>query len=180
MSIYCSDHNMCVAEYQTGMSRVGLLSDSAAFKRFYFYPGGVGVGREFSENYGISKWSIGEGGAGARAVLTFARINGEEFGEFVSTVGMRKNPLIFELGQNYPNPFNSTTFIEFNLLSSSQITLTIYDMTGRVVDRVLDEYKSQGHYSMKWTAPGALASGVYFYQLQSARQSKIKKFVYLQ
>lgn len=75
----------------------------------------------------------------------------------------------FTLEQNYPNPFNPTTTIRYRLEQPSQVRLSIFDITGREVMRVFDEYQFGGSYSVTWKGRDQsghqLASGVYFAQL---------------
>jgi len=74
----------------------------------------------------------------------------------------------FALGQNYPNPFNPTTQIVFDLPKAGEVTLTVYDMTGRVVSTLVNGYKSAGRYDVTFDGSG-LASGAYIYRLQAGR-----------
>jgi hypothetical protein len=75
----------------------------------------------------------------------------------------------FQLEQNYPNPFNPSTTIRYKLQQPGQVRLSIFDMTGREVMRVIDQYQLGGSYSVTWNGRDAagqpLASGVYFAQL---------------
>jgi len=63
--------------------------------------------------------------------------------------------------RNYPNPFNSSTTIEYNILESTHVTLTIYNFTGQVVKIMRDEYQKAGNYSVTWNA-SRMPSGLYF------------------
>jgi len=65
---------------------------------------------------------------------------------------------------NYPNPFNPSTHIKFELKQSAKITLKIFDISGREVKTLVNEYRQPGHYSETFDA-GQLSSGVYFYSL---------------
>jgi hypothetical protein len=75
-------------------------------------------------------------------------------------------PASFELGQNYPNPFNPNTKINFSVPKASFVTLKVYDAVGRQVGVLADEYKQAGSYTVSYDA-GRLASGVYYYTMQS-------------
>jgi hypothetical protein len=74
------------------------------------------------------------------------------------------------IGQNYPNPFNPSTRINYTLKKDAQIRLTVYDITGREVGLLVNQYQSKGTYAVTWNSPenrwGQLASGVYFARLQ--------------
>lgn len=73
-------------------------------------------------------------------------------------------PAGFEIKQNYPNPFNPSTTIEYSISKASHVMLKIYDVVGRQVGIVADEYKQAGNYKVNFDA-GRLSSGVYFYTL---------------
>ena len=67
--------------------------------------------------------------------------------------------------ENYPNPFNSTTVIRWQSPISGQTTLVVFDVFGRKVKTLFDEFKQQGEYTMHFES-GELPSGTYFYQLR--------------
>jgi len=74
-------------------------------------------------------------------------------------------PKHYRLFQNYPNPFNPTTTIEFSLPTTADVSLVIYNVTGQVVERLVDHQSmTPGSHSVEW-APHSLPSGVYFYRL---------------
>ncbi|MEE8577915.1 MAG: T9SS type A sorting domain-containing protein, partial [candidate division Zixibacteria bacterium] len=79
---------------------------------------------------------------------------------------------------NYPNPFNPTTTIHFDLPTSSQVTLTIYNVLGREVARLVDSYYPAGEHQVEWNATDA-SSGVYFYRIQTENFAQSKKMVLL-
>ncbi|MBS1492212.1 MAG: S8 family peptidase [Bacteroidetes bacterium] len=72
----------------------------------------------------------------------------------------------YELAQNYPNPFNPTTKINFSIPKQGFVTLRIYDVVGKEVAKLVSEIKTPGVYSVDFNA-SALASGIYFYRLES-------------
>jgi hypothetical protein len=86
-------------------------------------------------------------------------------------------PVKFELSQNYPNPFNPTTKINFSLPKDSRVTLTIFDISGREVSRLLnDEFKQADYYTMQFNGSN-LSSGVYFYRIQAGDFIESKKMM---
>jgi hypothetical protein len=87
-------------------------------------------------------------------------------------------PKEFRLEQNYPNPFNPSTAIEFALPKVSKVTLKIYDILGREVTTLLDEEMQPGEYKVVFEA-NELASGVYFYRLQTQDFVRVKKLMLL-
>jgi len=86
--------------------------------------------------------------------------------------------LSYTLEQNYPNPFNSTTYIRFTIPQSGRITIKVYDLMGREVSTLLDRYQEAGRYDVIFQAD-ELASGIYFYQLQSSDFVATKKLILL-
>ena len=82
----------------------------------------------------------------------------------------------FTLFQNYPNPFNPTTKISWQSSVSSWQTLKIYDVLGKEVATLVDEYKPAGSYEVEFNASG-LTSGVYFYRLNAGIFTETKKLI---
>jgi len=72
----------------------------------------------------------------------------------------------YSLAQNYPNPFNPETSISFTLANDSNVKLSVYDITGRIVKELLNGKKSKGAYTVNFNASG-IASGVYFYRMEA-------------
>ncbi|MCX7875098.1 MAG: YCF48-related protein [Melioribacteraceae bacterium] len=86
-------------------------------------------------------------------------------------------PKVFALEQNYPNPFNPTTTISFTLQEDGLTTLKIYDLLGREVKTLVNEELKAGQIHRINFDGSGLASGVYFYKLESKSMSMIRKFV---
>ena len=95
-------------------------------------------------------------------------------------------PSSFELFQNYPNPFNPATTISFSVpsledysgKSAHHVVLKVFDLLGKEVATLVDEEKQAGNYKVTFDA-GKLASGVYFYRLQSDDFVLTKKLMLL-
>lgn len=86
-------------------------------------------------------------------------------------------PSSFELKQNYPNPFNPNTSIEYNITKSSFVTLKVFDVLGRQVALLADEFKTAGNYKVTFDA-AKLSSGIYYYSLTTDNGfSETKKMV---
>ncbi len=83
-----------------------------------------------------------------------------------------------QLFQNYPNPFNPTTNIRFSLPRREHVTLKIFDLLGREVAALVEEYLGPGEHSVVFDGRG-LSSGVYFYRLQAGAFLGQKKLVLL-
>jgi hypothetical protein len=84
----------------------------------------------------------------------------------------------FALLQNYPNPFNPSTKIAFSLKTAGQTKLTVYDLLGREVAVLVDGVQSAGSHIVAFSG-ARFASGVYFYRLETAGTSIVKKMMLL-
>lgn len=84
----------------------------------------------------------------------------------------------FLLNQNYPNPFNSSTTIYYNVPSAGATVLKVYDILGREVTTLVDEFKAPGTYKVNFYA-GSLAGGVYVYSVTSGGRRESRKLVLL-
>jgi hypothetical protein len=90
-------------------------------------------------------------------------------------INQNKNvPRIYSLSQNYPNPFNPTTKIEYSIPKAGNVELKVYDILGREVAVLMNEFKQTGRYSVKFEGD-KFASGVYFYTLRSGDFNETKK-----
>lgn len=90
-----------------------------------------------------------------------------------------ETPKVFSLSQNYPNPFNPSTNITFSLPEQAEVTLAVYDITGREVAKVINaKVLPAGNHSLEFDASG-LNSGVYLYTLTAGNRSQTKKFTLL-
>ncbi|HEX2984875.1 MAG TPA: T9SS type A sorting domain-containing protein, partial [Ignavibacteriales bacterium] len=87
-------------------------------------------------------------------------------------------PLSYELKQNYPNPFNPTTRIAFTLPNPGNVKITVYNSLGQQVSELLNEQLGAGSHNVEFNAAG-MASGVYFYKIESGSFSNIKKMMLL-
>ena len=87
-------------------------------------------------------------------------------------------PLVFGLDQAYPNPFNAETRIGYTLDRTSFTRLAIYDVTGRLVDVLVDGEMPVGRHMVSFNAEG-LASGIYFYRIDAGDRFEVKRMVLL-
>ena len=85
-------------------------------------------------------------------------------------------PEQFVLSQNYPNPFNPSTAIKFDIPKSSPVKLSVFDVTGREIEVLVNENLSAGSYSVSWDA-GKVSSGIYFYRLTAGDFVQTKKMM---
>jgi len=77
-----------------------------------------------------------------------------------------KIPQEFVLKQNYPNPFNPKTIISYQVPLISEVELSIYNLLGQKITKLVSEKQSAGTYKVEWDATG-FASGLYFYRLET-------------
>lgn len=87
-------------------------------------------------------------------------------------------PVKYVLYQSYPNPFNPTTNIKYSIPNSGMVSLKVYDILGREVTSLVDEYEKSGTYTVRFTAKN-LASGVYFYRIKAGKFVQTKKLMLL-
>jgi hypothetical protein len=87
-------------------------------------------------------------------------------------------PATYSLSQNYPNPFNPSTTITYELPRASQVNLTVFDILGREVSVLVNDRKDAGVYEEKFDG-SRLASGVYFYRLQTGDFVQTKRLMIL-
>ncbi len=87
-------------------------------------------------------------------------------------------PSFIALAQNYPNPFNPSTTIQFELPAPGYVKLSVFDMLGREVRTLIDEYRSTGQQIVRFDATN-LASGVYYYTLKREGSALTKRMILL-
>jgi len=116
-----------------------------------------------------------------QSITAFNDSVGTEAGEDVSNM-----PEEFLLSQNYPNPFNPSTTIEYTIPnvvtryipSLQHVTLKVYDVLGREIAALVNEYQIPGKYSVEFrTLNAELPTGIYFYKLTSGSLSQSKKML---
>jgi len=89
-------------------------------------------------------------------------------------------PNQFSLKQNFPNPFNPETVIGYQLPVQSRVTLKVYDILGREVTTLVNEFLQPGTYNSQFSIRNSqLPSGVYFYQLKAGNFLETKKMILL-
>ena len=85
-------------------------------------------------------------------------------------------PTTYSISQNYPNPFNPTTQIQYTIEKPGNVSLVVYDILGRKVAELVNEFQQSGQYKVNFDA-SRLASGVYIYKIESGSFSSIKKMM---
>jgi flagellar hook assembly protein FlgD len=122
----------------------------------------VGIIRRESEGVGL--------------ILKGAWVNGVMYGDTTTSVDDHEKETVsstFLLCQNYPNPFNSNTTINYLLKEAipTMTQLSIYNLSGKEIKKLIHEKQDAGEYSVKWDGKDnfgkEVGNGVYIYQLKS-------------
>ena len=105
------------------------------------------------------------------------------FADYASQDKTSLSPNVFSLHQNYPNPFNPTTLIKYDLAEDALVSISIYDVTGRMVKSLINMNQSTGDHSFRWDATNnigeAVSAGMYIYTIQAGEYKDTKKMVLL-
>jgi Secretion system C-terminal sorting domain len=187
--------------YVIGKSKAVAAYFNFVMDMAYFSPDYVGRFTQWADSIGASKTMIGvlnddndlaQATAAAAwqpasppkaGIMVYAANNLKSYTDSVFTalggvLGVKTNPVPekFALLQNYPNPFNPTTTIAYSLPARAHVTLQIYDVLGREVRTLVDEYQSAGSHTALFDA-SKLSSGVYFYRITAGELTSVKKLV---
>ena len=89
-------------------------------------------------------------------------------------------PQVFYLGQNYPNPFKEKTIIKYCVASATRVTLTVYDVKGNEIRKLVDEEKDPGTYEVEFSARHSCESrnpkaSTYLYRLVAGEYKSEKE-----
>lgn len=190
--LYCADVSVKNVFSQPVLSKIVTGRTSSNYGLFWRQALGIGI--YYQEN-----WIAIVTATGNKYDLTYAKINGVEYGQLVD-VEDEKNflPQEFSLSQNFPNPFNPSTTIKFSVPSVGaehvqplHVLLKVYDLLGREIATLVNEEKAPGNYEVTFNGESrlgeSLPSGVYFYRLQARNYSlgaeqgfsATKKMIYL-
>ncbi len=127
-------------------------------------------GSAVADDLGHFLWSGTASGPSVTATATDEAGNTSEFSAPVLTHAAQEDEMepveMTELGQNYPNPFNAATAIAFSVPRTTHAELSILNLAGEEVERLLDQTVSPGFYRLRWQATGQ-TSGIYWYRLRT-------------
>lgn len=139
----------------------------------------IGLGNSPAVDSVIIQWPSGTiDRYGSREMNKFYEaVEGQSLSVGINQLGS-EIPKKFALHQNYPNPFNPETLIEFQLPSSTIIKLTIFDSIGKEVALLVNRELNAGTYRYKFNASN-LASGIYYYSLETENFFESKKMILL-
>ena len=134
---------------------------------------GFNEGELFTPTFKVYKYSTGE----------IIDLNGGNIPEFednaIYMISSLSNTIIpdkYILFPAYPNPFNPITSIEYALPNDSFVSLSVYDINGRLVDQLVNTYKVLGHHKISWNA-GKYATGLYFIKLIAGEYQNTQKVI---
>ena len=94
----------------------------------------------------------------------------------IKNISRRLLPFEYELQQNYPNPFNNRTTIIYQLGKPGKVNLSIYDVSGQLVEVLEDGIKLPNKYRSTWNG-SRFASGIYFIKLSSGNHTAVRKML---
>jgi len=78
--------------------------------------------------------------------------------------------------RNFPNPFNPTTRITYGLSENSDVQIIVYDISGKQIQSLLNDFQSPGYHSINWDA-ASYPSGMYFAEIKAGKYKHIKKLM---
>ncbi|HLX12769.1 MAG TPA: T9SS type A sorting domain-containing protein, partial [Bacteroidota bacterium] len=125
-----------------------------------------GGGKPFAIKIGSSEIALGGGGS--------LRIPNAQTPIAIESAGKTDFSNSYVLEQNYPNPFNPSTKLRFGIPATTQVSLKIYDVTGRMVATLVDDKRAAGNYEVEWNAQN-VSSGIYFYKLTAGGTTVARK-----
>ena len=92
-------------------------------------------------------------------------------------------PSVFSLSQNYPNPFNPYTNIRYDIPKDVFLNISIYDMTGKMINNIVNQHQNPGHFSVVWDGKNTkgenVAAGMYIYMIDAGEFRQTKKMILL-
>ncbi len=102
--------------------------------------------------------------------------SGESSKQFSKESKIVKEPTEYSLAQNFPNPFNPSTTIKYALPKAGNVVLKVYDVLGKEVATLVNDFKETGRYQVEFDA-SKLSSGMYIYKLTSDKFTEVKKMM---
>jgi hypothetical protein len=122
-----------------------------------------------SSFFTFTKSTIADGGTLVMDALCLGEL-------FPGEIPIASQPMAFGLGEVYPNPFNPSTAISYKLSVAGHVSLQVYDVTGRLVARLVNGTQEAGIYKVTFDGSN-LASGLYFVMMQSGEYTAVKKMM---
>lgn len=130
------------------------------------------------ETYGSSVQNIGQATGGS---MKYTALDVVFAGAPVDNNDNDVAPNVAMLNQNYPNPFNPTTTINYNVPKTGNVKLNVYNVKGQLVKTLVNSHQNVGMQNVVWNGDdntgNRVSSGVYFYKMENAGKTDVKKMV---
>jgi glycosidase len=166
--------NNVVAALTIGNNHLELSSDSLLTGKVYYLNDILNDSTSTVTKFDLSSYSVSLGPWEsvvyilADSAIRLVTSTGREYAADI--------PATLSLEQNYPNPFNPGTTIRFSLPLAGHVTLKVYDVLGREVASLVDEYLEAGSHT-KYFDASLLSSGLYFYKIDAGTTVQVKRMV---
>jgi hypothetical protein len=158
-----NDTVICKAGVFSNCSRIRMYKPGAVDSDYrYWLAPGIGIVRELAQAYDRRLYN--------------ARVNGIIIRGMTSINKAGEFPYNNYLYQNYPNPFNPATIIKYDITNPGFTSLKVYDLIGREITTLVNEYKIKGNYFCQFDASN-LSTGIYFYILKIAPENNRKNII---
>lgn len=159
------------------------LWDKRRLRKHFDFSSLYVVSQEYAQGLGLIHEIDGFDFGSSESLLQGCVINGVVYGDTTIVVGVSEDglttlPKKYKLYQNYPNPFNPTTTIQYNLPKAVKVELAVYDVLGRKVKTLVNEFQPQGFYNVEFDAAG-LSGGIYIYRIVTSNFSTSRKMILL-
>ena len=165
----------------TGVGRTGLsvITPYLAFDRQGKLFAVIGSGSQTNTLYSLDTLNAAGtliGSTGVTGLQAIAMRTDSTGPDAVQEGTVVEIPESFELSQNYPNPFNPSTQIRYGLPAQSRVTVTIYNVLGQDVVRLVDGVQGAGYHEAVWSGMSAggmsVSSGIYLYKVEATNGVK--------
>ncbi len=182
LNFYC-DTTDASKMYKQIDSTSNIFGGSVRYMK-YFYEGGIDnfYSAGLTLAYGFIDWHTSSLDGNYYSNLLGCKLSGNIYGTLTSAKKEEQLLKNYSLNQNFPNPFNPSTIISWQAPVSSWQTLKVYDILGREVATLVNEFKPAGQYNVEFNTSliGYLPStGVYFYKLQAGSFTETRKMIFL-
>jgi len=108
-----------------------------------------------------------------------AKIGSRTYGTITSVFNSASAaPSQIQLYQSYPNPFNGRATIHFRLAREANVSLRVIDITGKMVDQLVDNRLAAGDHRFVWDA-ASFSSGVYYCELTASNDRRMIRLVHI-
>ncbi|NQV29679.1 MAG: T9SS type A sorting domain-containing protein [Candidatus Marinimicrobia bacterium] len=97
-------------------------------------------------------------------------------GDNTVSIGDVETPANYSLSNNYPNPFNPSTMISYEIPTTEQVRLSVYNVLGQEVMVLVNDVQTAGAHNVQFQA-GTLASGIYMYRLEAGSFTSTHKMI---